>query len=170
MQSPQVEPGIYSIQSIQITNAGAGYTVAPTITITGGGGSGAAATCSIETSLSGISSFVITNPGSGYVNSPIVTIGGSVGSGQTASVISGVGTNQTISSLRIINPGVGYTVAPTVTIAPPPVTTGIGTYIFNEIVVGSNSQAEFSELKHGIKILMFLKWEPPMENLNLVIL
>jgi hypothetical protein len=131
--------GVYSIDSIILTNAGAGYTVVPSITISGGGGSGAAATCSIETVLSGISSFVITNTGSGYVNSPIVTITGSVGTGKTAVATSIVGAGQNISSIRIANPGVGYTVSPTVTIAPPAVLVGIGTYLYNEVITGSNS-------------------------------
>ena len=37
--------GVTSVEKILITKAGAGYTVAPTITISGGGGTGAAATC-----------------------------------------------------------------------------------------------------------------------------
>jgi hypothetical protein len=131
--------GVYSIESIILTNAGAGYTVAPTISIVGGGGTNAIATCSIETSRNGISRFVITNSGSGYVNSPIVSIAGSVGTGQTAVAMAIVGVGQSINSIRIINPGVGYTVAPTITIAPPPILSGIGTYRFNEEVVGSIS-------------------------------
>ncbi|NBP55563.1 hypothetical protein EBU71_03300 [bacterium] len=131
--------GVKSIQSIVLTNAGAGYTIPPTITISGGGGIGASATCSIETSLSGISSFIITNNGSGYVTSPIITIVGNVGVGQTTIASSIVGVGQSISSIQIVNPGAGYTIAPNVTIAPPPVLSGIGTYMFNEEVFGSVS-------------------------------
>lgn len=131
--------GVYSIQSIILTNAGAGYTVVPTISIVGGGGTGAIATCSIETSASGITRFVVTNNGSGYVNSPLISISGSVGAGQTASALAIVGAGQSISSIRVVNPGSGYTVAPTITIAPPPVLSGIGTYMFNEEVFGSVS-------------------------------
>lgn len=131
--------GVYSIQSIVLTNAGAGYTVVPTISIVGGGGTGAIATCSIETSLNGIIRFVVTNNGSGYVNSPIVSIAGSVGTGQTASALAIVGAGQSVNSIRPTNPGSGYTVAPTITIAPPPVLSGIGTYMFNEEVFGSVS-------------------------------
>jgi hypothetical protein len=131
--------GVYSIQSILLTNAGVGYTVVPTISIVGGGGTGAIATCSIETALNGIVRFNVTGGGSGYVNSPIVSIVGSVGTGQTATGIAIVGSGQTISSIRITNPGAGYTVAPTITIAAPPTISGIGTYKFNEEVVGSSS-------------------------------
>ena len=131
--------GVRSIQSIVLTNAGAGYTTIPTISIVGGGGTGAIATCSIETIQNGISRFVVTNGGSEYINSPIVSIAGSVGAGQTAVGMAIVGAGQTITSIRIINPGAGYTVAPTVTIAPPLSFSGIGTYMFNEEVVGSIS-------------------------------
>lgn len=131
--------GVYSIQSIVLTNAGAGYTTIPSISIVGGGGTGAIATCSIETNLSGITRFNIISGGSGYVNSPIVSVAGSIGIGQTASALSIVGAGKTITAIRIINPGAGYTVAPTITIAPPPVLSGIGTYLFNEEVVGSIS-------------------------------
>lgn len=131
--------GVRSVESIILTCAGAGYTVAPNVTLIGGGGSGAAATCSIETTQSGISTFTMVNFGSGYIVAPAVTISASVGSGVTAVAISIVGSGQSISALRITNPGVGYTIAPTVTIAPPPVLSGIGTYIFNEEVFGSVS-------------------------------
>ena len=131
--------GVRSIQEIQLTCAGAGYTEAPTITFSGGGGTGAAATCSIETTLSGITSFAVTFPGSGYVIKPNITIVGSVGTGVTGIGTAVVSVGQTISSIRIINPGAGYTQAPTVTIAQPPLSSGIGTYIFNEIVTGSIS-------------------------------
>jgi len=131
--------GVRSVESIILTCAGAGYTIAPNITISGGNGIGAAATCSIETIQSGISTFTMVNFGSGYIVSPLVSISNPIGSGETATAISIVGSGQTISSLRIANPGAGYTVAPTVTIAPPPVLSGIGTYIFNEEVFGSIS-------------------------------
>lgn len=131
--------GVKSIESLILTNAGSGYTIAPSITIIDNEGTGAVATCSIETSLSGISSFVVTNNGNGYVTSPSVNIAGSVGVGTSAVAIAIIGIGQSVSSLRIINPGAGYTVAPTVTIAPPPVLSGIGTYIFNEEVFGSVS-------------------------------
>jgi hypothetical protein len=131
--------GIRSVESIILTCAGAGYTIAPNITISGGNGIGAAATCSIETIQSGISTFTMVNFGSGYIVAPPVTVSSPIGSGETATAISIVGSGRTISSLRITNPGVGYTIAPIVTIAQPPVLSGIGTYIFNEEVFGSIS-------------------------------
>jgi hypothetical protein len=48
-----------SVASIILTNAGVGYTTTPIITLSGGGGIGAAATCSIETSSNGVIKFII---------------------------------------------------------------------------------------------------------------
>jgi len=48
--------GVRSVEKILMTNAGANYTSAPIITLSGGGGIGAAATCSVETSFLNICS------------------------------------------------------------------------------------------------------------------
>jgi hypothetical protein len=134
--------GIKSVKEILLINAGSGYTVAPSITISGGGGTGAAATCSIETSQNGILAFNMLNNGNGYAKAPAITITGAIGSGQTAVGIASLGNNNQISLIKISNPGAGYTQAPIVTIAPPPVISGFGTYIFNEIVTGSLSNTK----------------------------
>jgi len=84
--------GVFSIQEIRLTNAGFGYTETPTIYIEGGGGTGAAATCSIETIQSGVISLTIGDGGSGYAVAPTVTITPPVGTGATASsTINGIG-------------------------------------------------------------------------------
>jgi hypothetical protein len=139
---------ITSLEKILLTNAGAGYTVAPTITISGGGGTGAAATCSIETTSSGVLKFVITDGGVGYGTAPIVTVSapGQLainGVGQTAVGISSigfVGSDSVVKSIYVSNPGSGYLSVPTVTIADPEIITGIGTYLFNEVIIGSRSK------------------------------
>jgi hypothetical protein len=135
----ELKSEFYAIKQIVLTNAGIGYTIAPIITITGNG-TGAAATCGIETSQSGVISITLTDNGVGYSTAPYVNIIGSVGSGITATAISSVvGTAQSVSSVSVVNPGVGYTIAPQVVINGPPILTGIGTYVFNEIVTGSRS-------------------------------
>jgi hypothetical protein len=135
----ELKSGFYAIKQIVLTNAGTGYIVAPIITIIGNG-IGAAATCGIETSQSGVISINLTDNGVGYSTAPLVTIVGNVGLGVTATVISSaVGTAQSVSSISIVNPGIGYTIAPQVVINEPPILSGIGTYIFNEIVTGSRS-------------------------------
>ena len=140
-----VRNGIRSVDRIYLTNAGAGYITPPTITIIGGGGAGAAATCSIETTYNGVVRFTVNDGGVGYGTVPIVTISapGQIGIGQTAVGISSiglVGSDNLVRSIYVSNPGIGYTVNPTVVIANPETLTGIGTYLFNEIVRGSRSQ------------------------------
>ncbi len=68
--------GIFSIDRIMLTHAGMGYTTAPLVTITGGGGVGAAATAAIEETNFGIVDFIMTNNGVGYAATPSVTIVG----------------------------------------------------------------------------------------------
>ena len=134
----ELKSGFYSIKQIVLTNAGTGYTVAPNISIIGNG-IGAAATCGIETSQFGVISINLTDNGVGYSTAPYITITG-IGVGETATAIASVvGTAQSVSSISITNPGVGYIIAPGLTINGPPILTGIGTYVFNEIVTGSRS-------------------------------
>lgn len=130
--------GAYSIEEILLTNSGSGYSFPPTITISGGGGSGAAATAILGDGS--IATVGIASEGSGYVSAPIVTADGSpqVGSGATAEVISRIGTGGTVTQYLIRNAGFGYTIAPNVTVAGPPVI-GVGTFITNEVIVGSLS-------------------------------
>ena len=130
---------ITSVKEILLTNAGSGYTVAPTISITGGGGSGAAATCSVNTTSNGIVSVNITGGGSGYAVAPTVTISGP-GAGTTATATSVVGSAGTVTSIRITNPGDGYTTTPSLTVGAAS-TTGIGTFWKNEVITGGTSGA-----------------------------
>jgi len=134
--------GLNSIKELILTNAGAGYTQAPDINIVGGGGSGAIATCTIETTQRGVISFNVLNGGTGYTSPPAITVSGP-GAGVTAigeSVID-IG-NATLQSIRVKNPGIGYTVVPTVTVGNPNIITGRGNFEFNDIVVGMESFAE----------------------------
>jgi hypothetical protein len=131
--------GIYSVQKVLLINAGAGYTVPPTIVFYGGGGgSGAAATCTVETNLNGIQRFIMIDGGTGYATAPIVSVA-SPGIGETAVGIASLGTNQNVSSILISNSGIGYTNIPSIQISPPPIISGVGNYQFNEIVRGSRS-------------------------------
>ena len=134
--------GLNSVKELVLTNAGAGYTQAPDINIVGGGGSGAIATCTIETVQRGVISFNVINGGSGYTSSPAITVSGP-GAGVTAigeSVVD-IG-NAELQSIRVKNPGIGYTTVPTVTVADPNIVTGRGNFELNYIVVGLESLAE----------------------------
>ena len=135
-----VNPAAQSVQSVEIINAGFGYTVVPGVKFIGGGGSGAAATASIGNGIVGI--ITVTSGGSGYTSPPQITFtneifatGVSTVSAAATAVVSSAGT---ITSIRITNAGLGYSVAPTISIASPS-SSGSGTFIFNELVTGSIS-------------------------------
>ena len=133
--------GVYSVKEILLTNTGAGYTVPPLVTITGVG-VGAAATCVLVSGYAGISAISIGNSGLGYPISPIVTFGTpTAGLAITAVGKVSISTVGNISQVLLYDAGIGYTSNPTVTISPPPILTGIGTFIFNEVVTGSISNA-----------------------------
>ena len=137
--------GVRSVEKILLTNAGANYTTPPIITISGGGGTGAAATCSINTSSQGVVRFVITENGIGFGTVPTVTVSvppAGIASDRAVGIASigdaGNGFNR-VNSIFVSNPGTAYTSAPTVTISDPETISGIGTYLFNEIVQGMRS-------------------------------
>jgi hypothetical protein len=60
------------ITVITVVDGGNGYATAPEVTLTGGGGSGAAATASIDGGV--VAGITVNNPGSGYSTAPTVTI------------------------------------------------------------------------------------------------
>lgn len=131
--------GVQSIDYVAITNPGYGYDSSnpPTVTFTGGGGVGAAATVVIVDN--GISALRITNPGSGYYSIPTVTIGGP-SIGETATAVAVISEGK-LNTLRFTNTGYGYTEAPSVTIESVD-PTGIGTFRYNETVIGQTSGTE----------------------------
>ena len=137
---------VTSIEKILLTNAGANYTSPPSITISGGGGTGAAATCSINTASNGVIRFTITDNGIGFGTAPTVTVAApaaGVASDRAIGIASigdaGNGFNR-VNSIFVQNAGIGYTSAlPTVTISNPETISGVGTYQFNEIVQGMRS-------------------------------
>ena len=82
-----------AVSAITITNAGTGYTSAPTITIT-----------------SGITGNTVTSGGTGYANTFNVGVSGGGGSGAVVTASAGGGV---ITALTIVNAGTGYTSVPT---------------------------------------------------------
>lgn len=90
--------------SISITNPGSGYTSAPLVTVSGGGGI-ATATATIDTGS--INSILITDAGSGYTTAPTVTISG--GNGSNASLVAGPLTfAQGAVAVEVTDGGSGY--------------------------------------------------------------
>ena len=132
--------GLFSIERIVLTNAGAGYTQAPLVTISGGGGVGAAATAALEQSNFGIVDFTITNNGVGYAATPTVSIVGASTSPAAAEV--NLLADNTISDILIKNAGIGYTQTPTITISSPSTIQGVGNFTRGEIVKGVSSGIE----------------------------
>ena len=129
-----VNPVARSVQSVEVINPGAGYTVAPKVLFFGDG-VGASATTTIGDGVVGI--ITITNGGGGYVDIPTITFTGiSIVSAAATAIVSAAGT---ITQIRITNAGLGYTASPIITIANPPQIIGVGTFVFNEIVTGSTS-------------------------------
>jgi len=68
--------------AITVTKPGTGYTIAPSVSFVGGGGTGATATALI--SGGSVTSITLTNPGSGYTYPPAVVLTGGNGFGAQA--------------------------------------------------------------------------------------
>ena len=64
----------FELNDIIVSNKGSGYTTAPTVTITGGNGSGASARAVINDGS--VTEIIVSNKGSGYTTAPTVTITG----------------------------------------------------------------------------------------------
>jgi hypothetical protein len=121
------------VQGVQIINPGFGYTTAPTVSFNGGGGAGAQAIATIGDGIVGI--VTVVSGGSGYSTTPNVSF---VGIASTSAIATAILINGSISEIRIIDAGLGYTTPPQITIDPP-YSSGFGTYLYNEEVVGSAS-------------------------------
>ena len=107
---PKLTPvvGDGNLTGIRLTNFGSGYRSAPTITITGGGGSGATAEAIYENRrLGGVR---LTNPGLGYTSPPTITITGGGGSGAAATAEIDAG----LKSISVDDGGSGYLQVPEV--------------------------------------------------------
>jgi hypothetical protein len=124
------------IQGVELINPGYGYTVAPSVLFFDGGGSGAIATATIGSGIVGI--ITITNGGSGYALPPTVTISSPGFSGVVAKAYTKINNFGIVTQIVITDSGLGYTSIPSINISSPYMI-GIGTYIYNESVMGSIS-------------------------------
>ena len=77
------------VVSFVATLNGSGYTSAPTVTITGGGGSGATGTAEINSNGLVVGG-TVTNGGSGYTSRPTVTLAGGGGTGGALAALIGL--------------------------------------------------------------------------------
>ena len=129
-----------AITAVTLSSNGAGYTSAPTVSITpasGDTGTGASATAIL--SGSAVSSVNILSGGTGYTN-PTVAITGGSGTGviATANVTGGI-----ITSITINDGGTGFLTTPTVTVTDP---TGSG---FNGTAIIGTSTVTGISLQSG---------------------
>jgi len=76
-----------ALAALSLTTGGTGYTTAPTVAITGGGGTGATATAIV--SGGAVTGFNITNAGTGYTSQPTVALTGGAGTGAAATAVVG---------------------------------------------------------------------------------
>ncbi len=78
------------VVGVTIVSAGTGYTSAPTVTLSGGGGTGATATATVANGR--ITGFTVTNGGSGYSSAPSVALTGGGGTLASARAVIDGGT------------------------------------------------------------------------------
>ena len=156
------------VDAILLPNAGCGYTEPPMVTVQGGGGTGFAGTVSIASSNS-VRAVEVINGGSGYMQAPEVRIGvyptfdetyiffsseqfyfssSTPGPEDKAVGFATISRAGVVTDVYVTNGGDNFQFTPMVAIDPPAsegklpdgtiITVG-GTYIFNEIVKGSES-------------------------------
>jgi len=151
------------IRSIEVTNMGGGYAVAPVVAISSApaGGIDAKAiailtddivTCD-GTKGGSVNAIRITNPGVGYTTIPSVVI---VGSGGATAKVVGIETIGGIRSINISSGGNGYTSVPTVGISTPTHVGAAATATIGvPISVGAGSSIIDTTISVGVATYLF---------------
>ena len=131
----------FSVKEVHITNPGFGYTIPPTITFSGAGGSGASAIAGIGTNVVRILLDGTQVGGSDYTTPPVVSISTSPSGLSTANAtaVAQVSAAGTVMDVRLTNAGFGYATPPVITIANPNTGVGTGNFFLNEVVKGQSS-------------------------------
>ena len=106
--------GTGTVVQINVLNPGSGYTSNATITFTGGGGTGAAATAIVDSGS--ITAIAVTNAGSGYTSPPTITFSGGGGTGASAQAELLTFATGTVS-VNVLTGGYGYTNAANTVVA-----------------------------------------------------
>jgi FtsP/CotA-like multicopper oxidase with cupredoxin domain len=102
-----------TVSSVTLLLGGRGFTAPPTVTFTGGGGTGATATSALAPTR--LASIRVTAAGRGYTSAPQVNISGGGGSG--AAAVATVSRAGGVTGIRVTNGGAGYTSTPTITLS-----------------------------------------------------
>lgn len=79
--------GLGTLSYINVTTAGSGYTSAPAISFTGGGGGTGAAATAVVDATGKVVGIIVTAQGSGYTSAPTVVFTGGGGTGAVAAAI-----------------------------------------------------------------------------------
>ena len=130
-------PNSGTVGSISVVDPGSGYSSAPNVTLSGGGGSNAAATAVIgPVSTGAVSSITVDNAGSNYTSQPTVTItGDGTGATAVATIFGG-----TVTAVNLTSAGTTcFQTAPTVSI-----TGGGGTGATAQAVLASTSSCIYA--------------------------
>jgi len=136
--------GSKSIQRIEITNPGFGYTQVPTVTFVGGLNNGNAPT-NAATAVAGVGTtgvvgvVTVTSGSSNYGIAPSITFSApDLGYGITATGYAVIDNLGAVSQIKVTNAGYGYTQPPTITIGMGQ-TVGVGTFAYGNLVKGVSS-------------------------------
>ncbi len=86
ISQPLLAPQGNGVFSVDVTAGGTGYVGAPSVSITGGGGTGATGYATIN-SAGAVTGIVITNPGQNYTSTPTIALSGGGGTGATFGTI-----------------------------------------------------------------------------------
>ena len=100
--APLLAPSGNGVTGISLIGTTTGYSGAPVVEITGGGGSGAAAVATFDPTSGTITGITVTSPGSGYTSTPTVTLAG--GGASTAGASATIGA---VSSGGLTKIGIG---------------------------------------------------------------
>jgi len=133
------------ISGFNITDGGLGYITNPTVSVTSPLGQVPEGYANVSVAGT-VYSVTLTKAGIGYTAPPVVSIANTVtdrdftigfATARGTAILNN--TNNAIDYIRIDDPGSGYLTPPIVTIGDPPVVSGVGTFWYNEEVVGSTS-------------------------------
>jgi hypothetical protein len=83
--------GVQIVNYLVLTGGGSNYTSVPTVSFTGGGGSGASAVATINTTSNTVNGLILETGGSGWTSAPNVAITGGGGTGATGNANIGSG-------------------------------------------------------------------------------